>query len=524
MPLAGEWRPLPSTPSGTVPPLLVSMEAGAADYTVRITDMANVWLERLDRRRICMRAWDQNTSIDPSDTPENMLKFLTSLRSALDPDRPGHDLTSLALLPGTGESATYGLILKINCEIPGLPTLRWTMQLDKAPTSEIATSVVLPLIQAQLAMSKEMNALEDLVRRKDSVMAKLLDKLEATGTGLENIFNSLSTSITGRKKVSRAVAEEKIRGLAPHDPAKWHESLESAADRPSDVTSLLAHAFSNNSRRCQTLLDIDETPGLDEWFHTFQSTKQLPLHGPSKRDSETGSIPQPIKQDQPDDDDDFQVQPTPPGLTSRAADDANDSTASEGESPPSRAGTKQAAGSHPRNAKPIGRLGTIGGRRRLSKQPTPSPEPGSLQQTSDHTLDDAETASEADGDPPASLPPSSPPPVSKRTPQKVGLGRIGGPKPKAVQAKPVARSTSPGERPKSMSTPKKLGVIGKRAADQAPEDGDHSARGRSREQGEPAGQAPRETSQERADRKRDELKRELEKKAAAGPAKKKRKF
>ena len=54
--------------------------------------------------------------------------------------------------------------------------------------------------------------------------------------------------------------------------------------------------------------------------------------------------------------------------------------------------------------------------------------------------------------------------------------------------------------------------------------GDDNGRGRSCEATQPTREAPRETSQERADRKRDELKRELEKKAAAGPAKKKRKF
>jgi hypothetical protein len=39
-----------------------------------------------------------------------------------------------------------------------------------------------------------------------------------------------------------------------------------------------------------------------------------------------------------------------------------------------------------------------------------------------------------------------------------------------------------------------------------------------------AEERPRETSQERADRKREELQRELQKRAGAGPAKKKRKF
>ena len=219
------------------------------------------------------------------------------------------------------------------------------------------------------------------------------------------------------------------------------------------------------------------------------------------------------------------VQSTPPGLSSHAtATNMLDSTASEGDSPSPASKTRQADTPHAKGTKSAGRLGTIGGKRELSKHPTPDPDPEQPQQTSVQTPQDAETASEADEDPTASLLDSSPPPPLDRTPHKVGLGRIGGPKPKAAQTESVARSMSPDERPKSTSTPKKLGVIGKRSANQAPEDGVHNARGRSREAGEPTKDASRETSQERADRKRDELKRELEKKAAAGPAKKKRKF
>jgi hypothetical protein len=70
-------------------------------------------------------------------------------------------------------------------------------------------------------------------------------------------------------------------------------------------------------------------------------------------------------------------------------------------------------------------------------------------------------------------------------------------------------------------TPKKrLGVIGHRAAPTGTPEPEQNDRGRTAEKEE---EKPRETSKERADRKRAELKRELEEKAKQ-PVKKKRRF
>ncbi|KAK0391894.1 hypothetical protein NLU13_1392 [Sarocladium strictum] len=535
MPASPSWWPLPFTPSAEVPPLLVSMEGGPSDYTVRITDMANVWIECLDRKHICMRAWNLDTSIDPSDTPENMAKFLNSIRSALDASQQGHDQTSLVLLPGKYEDAgTDGLVLKIDCEIPGLKNLRWTMQLAKAPTSAVATSVVIPLLQAQLARAREVEALKEMVRRKDSVMAKLLDKLEATGTGLENVFNSLSTSITGRKKVSRAAAGEKVRGLAPFNEELWQEEMRSAADGPADVTSLIDRVFTGDGTHYESSMEAEETPGLDRWWHDFRGTKRVPLHSGLNQPPTKANTPPTTETLAAEEEDDFQVQSTPPGLkpsrrqdnNGSAADAEMDSTASENEAQSSPASAKRRPQPNTRVQAGVSRLGTIGGKRQDPKQPSPnSPKPETCSKSEARPGPGSETASEADDDMTASvLEPSSPPPPAKSPARKIGLGRIGGPKLQAAQDEHVARSTSPDERPKATPTPKKLGIIGKRGPDKAVEGGDSDDRGRSREAAQPNRETPRETSQERADRKRNELKRELEKKAAAGPVKKKRKF
>jgi hypothetical protein len=69
-------------------------------------------------------------------------------------------------------------------------------------------------------------------------------------------------------------------------------------------------------------------------------------------------------------------------------------------------------------------------------------------------------------------------------------------------------------------------MIGKKAASPEPSAASASddTRGRSKTPAAESKKQARETSQERADRKRAELQREIEKRAAAGPAKKKRKF
>src|SRR5690242_19223257 len=117
------WRPLPLQ-SASLPVLLVSAEMGPASYTIRLTDMANLWTETLERKDICMRGWCENTSIDPSDTPENMAKFLASLQSALDASQPGHENTSLSLSPAKDDPTSDTLTLKLTCDLPGFKPLK----------------------------------------------------------------------------------------------------------------------------------------------------------------------------------------------------------------------------------------------------------------------------------------------------------------------------------------------------------------------------------------------------------------
>ncbi|KAL7821968.1 XLF domain-containing protein [Trichoderma gracile] len=536
------WRPLPQATSSDIPMLLVSVDIGAAAYTVRITDMANIWVESLDRKAIFMRGWSENTSIDPSDTPENMAKFLGSLRSALDPTQPGHGQTSLTLSPGSSADAGKdSLTLLVTCPLPGFQPLRWPIHLSKSPPSAIATDLVLPLLEAQFARKQEVESLVQSLQQKDAVIAKLADKLEATGTGLEHVFTSLS----GRKKVSRAAAEDKVKGLAPFRQDSWKSGLEAIDDCPTNVGDLARSVFSGEglNRRCQ--IQVDASPALDKWWHDLKGTSQLVHRHKQQTTPAAQKSPSPTAQSTSAEDDDFQVQPTPPHLQSKhksspvaIADD--ESTADEEDLTVKPAPSDQDPQAS--TGKPASRLANSGSGKSKpgsSLQDT-TKATGSRATTAPVPEDDVETASEASDEdmtsthPAASPKPTSmPAPVSPRpTPRVGGLGRIGGTSKRraaetAADAEIKETETADDRTTTKPSATKKLGHIGRKAdaeSSKAPA-ADSTKRGRPTEREEPQDEdGPRETSQERADRRREELKKELERKAAAGPAKKKRRF
>lgn len=527
------WHPLPVSHKG-IPSLLVSTSftPTPASYTVHITDLANIWVEDLDRRGIIRRSLDENTTIDPSEDADNMRAFLDKLQAAFQQDHDDHDSTSLSLSISDKEDA--GLLIRITCILPGnLKPLKWPMHLKRCLPSSVATELVLPLIQAQQTRAREVDALKDALRDKDTVITKLVDKLEASGTGLEHVFNSLS----GRRKVTRSLAEDRVKGLAPFKETDFRASFgrEDAEARDGTLTDLIQTVFGGAGLRYRTDVDFCDSPQLNDWWTKLGTGPKdsVPLIG-KKKDVAKKAITPPPPSKPVDDDDEFQVQSTPPHLMSAkrksptprpnvpgdddTTDDDDTSQIPDSNPPPRTSQAAQAPSSKP------SRLGTIRGKRKPETPPEP-PAPSSPVTHAHGDNDDDVTASETDDE--LDVPPPAPKPTGQV--RKGGLGRIGG-KPKAETAAPVI-SASPQVEDSTQPlkpTKGKLGHIGKKAAlaerPQSHADSGDDDRGRPSTKAEIVEEKPRETSEERADRKRTELQKELERKAAAGPAKKKRKF
>ncbi|KAK3900080.1 XRCC4-like factor-domain-containing protein [Staphylotrichum tortipilum] len=514
------WRLLPAAAPG-IPTLLVSAAFAANSYSIHLSDLANVWVEKLDRRPIIKRGMVEDTSIDPSDGPDQIRRLLELLRAAFDNTDPEHPTTSLTLArDDDGDS----LVVNVTCVLPKpLKPFRWPMRLKKCPQSTIASELVLPMVQAHDARTREIGQLMSLLREKDAVITRLIDKLEATGTGLEHVFNALS----GKRKVSRATTESKVKGLAPFSESDFKRTTAELhpVAQSTDVSALLSTVFGSTGVQYKSDLDVEPSSVLNDWWTKLSTGSNVILSGitvekAASQRTPAAPEPEPIK-----DDDDFQIQATPPGARSAlkrasAPQPADNDETSDGED-----AADEVPVPSPPPAKPRARIGAIGKTKRPS--PSPSPPPATLPPKSAVKPSDehSDMASEADAA-------SSPPPPPETAPRRGGLGRIGG-KPKNEPPPPAGLPSpppAPAEEPSSQLPRRhKLGMIGKKAASPAPEATptvDDEARGRSKTPaaGLSKKEPVRETSQERADRKREELRKEMERKAAAGPAKKKRKF
>ncbi|KAI1641356.1 XLF-domain-containing protein [Biscogniauxia mediterranea] len=556
------WYPLPAFPDA--PTLLVSTHFASTSYTIHVTDLANVWVESLDRKAICLRSLQEDISIDLSiNDPEQWAVFLEKLKAAFDPTSPDHHRSSLSLSasPGANTASQGGLTLYVTCVLPvPLKPLKWPVYLTKCPPISVTSELVLPLIQTHHAMTQDAQDLIHRLKEKDMVIAKLVDKLEAMSTGLEHVFNSLS----GKRKVTRAMAEDKVKGLAPFNEHDWILQKGAVRESPKDVASLIQGVFGHSGLNCDTKMDLDISSQLSNWW-----TELGPGPRPAIRPRPRDSPQKPRKVSMPEttshgegDEDEFQVQATPPHLQSARkklsrAQSIKNTSDSEDDS-------EMVPDSHPALdlEKPRVQVGAIGGRRLDITHVNPK-------SNSSRTIleDEDETASESDHDSIQANPPkqlndrlrmgnrsprspvepmasSSPPrqgqiddgdqtlsssgsdddePSKAQSPQRLsrkgGLGRIGG-KSRAPSLPPEKSQEEriPGTRDSTTASPaklaaRKIGAIGSKAG----ADGKSSSLQAETESKEP------ESEEQKASRKRAELARELEKKAAA-PSKKKRRF
>lgn len=555
------WKPLhlSKAASAHLPPLLLSAELTSDAYTIYLTDLTTIWKESLDRGGIIRRSEEEGTSIDPSDDDQFRI-LLEKIRLGLEGH---HDTTSALTINADNDRPT--IILNLTVPLPGgLAPLQWPIRLSAAPQSLFASQLTMPLLGTRHAQMQEVKSLGEVLEAKDHVIQKLLDTMESQGTELSQVFPQAAGK-AGRK-LDRKKAEERVKGLARFDMVAWRQGLDTG--NLQDAGQLMSEVFEGDTTdglKIESSATGEE--GSENWWESIKgitvnlntgriSTNGLGKPSPqNKRPSLKSALQEPS-----DENDGFQVQADPIRLASRAPkssppkpplDDSTDDNDDDLGDPsqvsripdsfpnpesqsPSRhhppASPLPPAPSLPKPKKQLGRIG--------AKKAAPKPSPPPIDEEA--TTDDS-ALSPARRDAPSPTP--EPEPAPKPKPAKGKLGKIGGKK-----AAPPAPEPDP--EPALPTTPKiksKLGKIGgkKKASTPAPDspearikssphstqeeaslssntvDGD---RGRETVKDEKEKTPePRETSLERADRKRAELKRELELKARQ-PVKKKRRF
>ncbi|KAL5343311.1 XRCC4-like factor-domain-containing protein [Aspergillus crustosus] len=501
--MSGKWQRLHLFNEGNIPPLLFRYSPTANSYGLHMTDLNYIWSEHLDRKAILKRADEDETTIDPSEDLEQFKVLLQKIGEGL-----RNETGSKTVLNPTKRRNEDTLELTVTSKLPTpLKPLQWKIYLSKQPQSSTTSHLLLPFIKAEADSEARQKSLIEELSKKDWVLQKLFDKIEAIGIDLSAIFPGTSGLRSGRKGPTLAQAAKYIKGLAPFDEQTWREKV----DKASPDSGLAADIVAEFSIDSEVLgkLDALEPPTEGWWsgptIHSrISSTPEDKQEKKSKAKSSRDAVEvDPTAETETDDDDEFERQETPPGIknpdsstlqkSSSIRKHKDEETQSEDEeaSPPPKRRAKETKSDQPPpairpKAAPAGTgkskgLGTIGGKKQskqkeLSPEPSPFPSPSPVpalkrrhaespsqpprkQQSqfespainnNDETTDDEES--------------HSPQPEQKLKPapkQSRGLGVIGGKKKKQPTPSPEPEPSQPKSQSTDQVPPRKKKPLGK---------------------------------------------------------------
>ncbi|KAJ5888212.1 hypothetical protein N7495_008253 [Penicillium taxi] len=426
-----------------LPLLLFQYTWSRQGYELYVTDLTSVWSERLPQKEILKRAENNNTTIDPSESQEQLEVLLVKIGEALRGD-------------GGSSTVSHGsdansLELSISTKLPApLKALKWTLSILKEPASSLTTQLLLPLLRDEAAWESRQRSILDQLKQKDWVLGRIFDKIDVLGIDLATIFPGAAGLRTSRKGNTRSEAAKYIKGLAPFDESAWlteserlaanlvHElvgsdcsaEVETISPPPDRWWSSVSAAVEedNNTRDSQNSyklsqrdldMDLDQNNAFTESEDEFEEQENLPQRK-AKKDQVISSPPKSTKKKSPP-----QTRAPDPGESELESEPLLSQRRTPSISPPPKSPSKQA----PKKLKTG--FGVIGGKRKQEKQPTPSPPPPPSPQNPEK----AEVVEDTPQNKPA---PKKP---------KLGLGVIGG---KKKQEKQSTLSQPPPQKPEEV--------------------------------------------------------------------------
>ncbi|KAL3425390.1 C6 zinc finger domain-containing protein [Phlyctema vagabunda] len=302
------WRPLFSGQESR-PTFLISTVFTPDSYRVYLTDLIHIWGEALSQPAIVERSQNDGTIIELADEgdEENLQVFLQKIRGALEGE---HGTTADLQVGAMSQRRTApSLKLAVTSDVKALGQLAWTFSLEPVPQHTLTDELILPLIRAQRVRLAEEASLIDVLREKDHVIQKLTDKLEAQGTDLGQVFPGAAGK--GGRKVTKAWAEERIKGLAVFDEDAWRRAT---AVEAVPNSKLLAEVFGTSSTPRRSFDGKDTAETIKNWWEGHEESIRLSTS--DKKTAGSSNTRKPILPRE-ESNDDFQVQATPPGKTSR---------------------------------------------------------------------------------------------------------------------------------------------------------------------------------------------------------------
>ncbi|ETN37586.1 uncharacterized protein HMPREF1541_07208 [Cyphellophora europaea CBS 101466] len=490
-PSTSPWKPLQRSrrPQLSLPPLhhkLITTTDKSARLTLHVTDLTTLYTATLSHSAITAEATRSHSPIDPAESAKQFTVLLTYLSQSL----AGQGNTLARSDDDDDDEETANLALRTSIALPKpLPPLTFTFRLTRQSPAAFSGIVLRPALHATQVLRGKLQKLLEVVRDKDHVIARLLERVGSQASGdMSLVFPTL----TGRKgrggeKVGVEEAGRWVPGLREFDGEEW-EGEEGEGD---GVDGLVLQGAAEGNVESEDWvgrlpgLEALEDGGKEKAGLSRQVTKETTM-APQMEQSD---------EDATDSEDEFERQPTPPsarkGGRTTASPQATtkekrptkspETSSDDSDAPPAKKQKTSAA-----DGKRGTKLGGLG-RNKTGASVTPaqdssSPEPEAQHRRRQPSTSPASegrrasnastaTATESDDEPQplwpttrsnardqhqSSFPPASSPPATRATSKPPRLGGLKGkPKPKpadSATSTPSPEPVSPVKRSESVST------------------------------------------------------------------------
>ncbi|KAK5227685.1 hypothetical protein LTR47_008490 [Exophiala xenobiotica] len=330
------WQELQVPSRRQCPKLFYSFTAQDESITLLLTDLISIWESTLDRYDILSDAARQHASIDPSVSADQFEVLLSKIGKSL---KDGENFLSKQELRN---SQLLLLTTKIDLPKPLRP-LEWTFKLVPQDGSELAERILRPSLHEVAVSQEKVKTLLRAIKDKDHIISRLLERIGSSSIDLGLVFPGITGMARRGGQVSVADAKKHVPGMAAFDEKSWVKQFANDEGyEGADRTGL-----GNLVRGCEKCFAHTKSEHAD-WIKELSSptkrTKAIDMKNEEPRSTKREIRGEVEHQNDPtDSDNDFERQPTPPGLKSKGHGKSEPSPSPKGEDdddePPAK-GTK----------------------------------------------------------------------------------------------------------------------------------------------------------------------------------------
>ena len=256
--MASPWKPLNLSLGPHVPSLLVKYDFEQSRYKVFLTDLTYIWTETLERKQIVKRALDVDTSIDPSESTDQLHLLLRNIQMSLD----GEEGTKLSMRR-VGESKQLNLHVVTQLPAP-LNPLHWPILLTAASPEVLTAEFTLQCLSQQFVAKAQVDYLHQQLKDKDHVISKLADRMHSDGTDFSKVFPGAIRSKVGANIGFRESAGILVKGLNDFDEKHWRKTVSSLLGLSAHLSDIIPRIFVPGPRE---ILDINISYDQGDWWH-----------------------------------------------------------------------------------------------------------------------------------------------------------------------------------------------------------------------------------------------------------------